>query len=252
MKLELFIDSLKLTAYEKDIVLFLCSVDDADAKAIYKKTSVPQGRIYGVLNELMHKGLISITPSKPKRYRIEDVKRSLRQYINIKQTELKEKSDAINDIELRSRTALSDKKTPSVSVYTGRDAHLQAIANIRDDAKKELLQVAPVFAGNFASRLSMQRALQRGVRVKILTVKITDKNRENIKNCIKYGGEIRTLENLEYIPLLISDSEEFLLGIQNQENMEERMMLSSRNAALLRLLKEYFFRLWRSAKPARL
>ena len=82
MDLVQFIDKLDLNCYEKEIILFLASIDNAEAKTIYKNTKVPQGRIYSVLNNLVQKNLIKIIPTSPKKYKIENVKDSLKMYLS--------------------------------------------------------------------------------------------------------------------------------------------------------------------------
>lgn len=247
MELAIFIDSLKLTAYEKEIILFLSTTDSVDAKTIYKNTHVPQGRIYSVLQELSNKGIITIVPLKPKKYQIKNIKQSLKDFIDNKQTELKQKYSQIDELILKPKNIREEQKTPTVSFFSGREEHINEVVKIRNRAKKELLQIGPSFAGNFSSRLSLQKALQRGVSVKLLIYAITKDNILNIKNCIKYGGEVRILKTYDSMPLLIRDSEELLIGVQKYENKEERLIVSSENTALIKALKEYFLTSWNSA-----
>jgi len=251
MELSLFIDSLKLTLYEKEATLYLSTVEDADAKTIYKNAKIPQGRIYSVLQELMQKGFVDVIPTKPKRYCIKDIRKSFKEYLDKKQTELKEKYLQVDKLSLMPKNTLAQEKTPSVHFYTGRDEHLAANVAMRNNANKEMFQLAPSFKGNFASRLSVQKALARGVAIKIITVKITKENTASIQNCIKYGGEVRVLDTTDIIPLSIRDSQEMILGIQNADNSEQRMMMSTTSKSLIRLFQEYFNRLWRQAKPVR-
>lgn len=250
MRLEEFIISLDLNKYEREIILFLSQVDDADAKSIYKNTKVPQGRIYGVLNELRIKDLIIEIPIKPKKYKIDDIKKTLKNYLLKKKLDLDIKSREAEDIEIQ-KIQIQSKTIPSSNVYIGREAHINAIVRMRNDAKRELLQIAPLFEGNFASRLSIQRALKSGVEIRIITMNVNKKNNDSVRNCIKFGGEIRTMQNLEPVTLLIRDSKEFILGIQNRENAEERMIISSYNTALLKLLRKNFFDNWKKAKPVK-
>lgn len=248
MKLTQFLDSLKLTIYEKEIINYLASVDAADAKIIYKNIRVPQGRIYSVLNELNHKGIINIIPTSPKKYQIKDIKISLKNYINKSKYDLDEKISLVENLEIKPKIFNLEKNDPSVNIFTGVDEHLNAIITLRDSAKEELLQIAPLFRGTFASNLSLQNSLKRGIVVKIIVSKITNENKKNIIDCIKLGAEVRQLNSFDLLSTLIKDSSEFLLGVENYKNKEERINLFSKNQALLLTLRQTFFNLWKNAK----
>ncbi|MBU0471635.1 MAG: hypothetical protein KKF65_03355, partial [Nanoarchaeota archaeon] len=86
MQLFEFIDKLKLTSYEKEIIIYLARIQTADAKLIYKNTHVPKGRIYQVLSELQHKGFVTTIPTNPKKYEIKDIKAILKLYFDTKKT----------------------------------------------------------------------------------------------------------------------------------------------------------------------
>ena len=248
MDLVQFIDKLDLNCYEKEIILFLASIDNAEAKTIYKNTKVPQGRIYSVLNNLVQKNLIKIIPTSPKKYKIENVKDSLKMYLEMKESSLKKRIEEINSLSINPKRFTLDKNTPSVYSFTGRDEHLNALISVRNQAKAELLQIAPLFDGTFASNVSIYKALQRGVKLKVITRKITPGNKKNIRECLSLGAEVRYVDSPDLIYFLIKDSEEFILGLEDHKNQEERLSLYSRNKGLLQVLRRYFEELWKDAK----
>jgi sugar-specific transcriptional regulator TrmB len=244
-----FVEELRLTLYEKEIILYLSTVDMADARAIYKNSKVPQGRIYSVLQELKQKGFVEITPTKPKKYQIKNIKESLKQYLKQKQDDLQEKIIEVKDLEIKPKSFLQEEKAPSVNFYYGREEHLKAVVTLRENAKKELLQMAPLFAGHYASMLSVQRALKRGVKMKILVWNITAKNKKQIRNCITNGGEIRKSTAADAFSIVIKDSSETLIGVQDFRKKEERLVVHTQNPSLIKALRDTFFRLWRQATP---
>ena len=251
MKLASFLDSVKLNLYEKEVILYLSSVYSADARTVYKNTKVPIGRVYSVLEELREKGFVSVVPTSPKKYRIVNVKDSLRQYIIRKKTALDQKLDCIEDLEIQPKSISRDKRGPSVVVLNGREEHLSAIISLRESSGTELLQIAPFFKGSTASRISMRRALIRGVKIRIIVKKMTDENRKNIEYGMKYGADIRQLDSPDPLSVLIKDSSEFLLGVQDCRNQEERMTILSTNKALLLSIKDTFLDQWKLSKPIR-
>ena len=248
MHLTQFIDELDLNSYEKDIVFFLASVDNADANTIYKKTKVPKGRIYSVLNSLVDKGFANVIPTSPKKYKIDDVKESIKNYLEARKTDLSKKINEVKNIEIKPKTFDLEKNAPSVYTFTGREEHLNALISLRNRAKKRLIQVAPIFIGTFASNMSIYKALNKGIKVRVITKKITKENKKNIRECLKLGAEVRVLDSQDLVYFLVKDSDEFILGLEDYRNREERLSLISRNSGLLLVLQQYFEELWKKSR----
>jgi len=246
MMLAQFIDTLDLKRYEKEVILYLSSVQNADANKIYRNTKVPKGRIYSVLNSLSEKEFVKIIPTSPKKYSIEDIKESLSNYITRKKTEQDEKLKMIDEIETTPKAFSLDRNSPSVYTFSGREDHLNALLSLRNKTRKELIQVAPLFEGTFASNLSLYKALKRGVKVRLIVAKVTSKNRKNIQECLRLGAKVRKIDE-HLVNFLISDSKEFIMGLDDFTNREERLNIYSRNKALLLVLKDYFEKLWKKS-----
>ncbi len=249
MELAQFLDGLKLNKYEKEVILYLSNVNSADAGTIYKNTKVPQGRIYSVLQSLKIDGFVDVIPTSPKKFRIKNLKYSLKKYLESKKNDLENQMNKVESIEEGKKSFNLDKNDPSVHIFTGRDEHINALISLRDNVKSEFLQIAPWFIGTYASNLSLHKSLKRGVNVKIIIKEITDKNRKNVKEAIAHGAEIKRFDSKDLLSLAIIDSKEFLLGVQNYDNQEERLTLLSQNKALCSSLENTFYGFWKKAKP---
>lgn len=244
MQLAQFVDELDLNSYDKEIILFLASVDNADANTIYKKTKVPKGRIYSILNSLIEKGFVNIIPTSPKKYKIDNVKESIKKYLEEKKTNLGKKIKEVENIEVKPKLFNLEKNAPSVYTFTGRKEHLNALISLRNRAKKRLIQVAPIFIGTFASNMAIYKALNKGIKVRVITKKITKENKKKIKECLKLGAEVRLLDSPDLVYFLVKDTDEFILGLEDFRNREERLSLISGNKGLLLVLEQYFEDLW--------
>jgi len=249
MELFQYLDSLRLTLYEKEIIVYLSSVELADAKTICKKAKIPQGRIYSVLDDLQNKGFVITIPGKPKKYQIKDVKESLRFYLNNKKQELDEKIESIQLIDLKPKTFNESEHQSSVTTFTGRKEHLNQVIRFREIAKKEIIQTAPLFIGTFSTRLSLRRVLERGVKVKIIIMDVNKKNKPNIETGLKYGAEIRLNKHIKGFSMIIKDATEAMFSAHSYENKEEKTAICSRNKGLLIALKKTFSEFWEKAKP---
>src|SRR3989338_6053874 len=118
MDLTQFVDGLDLNGYEKEIVLFLSSIDNANANIIYKNTKVPKGRIYSVLNSLFEKGFVKIIPTNPKKYKIDSIQDSLRNYLENEKSLLTKKLEEVAHLHLRPKIFPVEKNAPSVYTFT--------------------------------------------------------------------------------------------------------------------------------------
>ena len=121
MQLTQFIDELDFNRYEKEVIVFLVSVNNAGADVIYKNTRIPKGRIYSVLNSLIEKGIVKLIPTSPKKYLIENVKESLENYLKSKKNSLNKQIQIIEKIELQPKLFSLEKNAPSVYTFTGRE-----------------------------------------------------------------------------------------------------------------------------------
>ncbi|HII15746.1 MAG TPA: hypothetical protein HA362_05545 [Nanoarchaeota archaeon] len=248
MDLSQFIDGLDLSSYEKEAILFLSGVDNADAHTIYKNTKIPKGRIYSVLNSLVEKGFANIIPTSPKRYRIDNIQSAIKIYLETKQDLIGKSITEIDSLEVKPKVFRLEKNAPSVYAFTGREEHLNALISLRNRAKSSLIQVAPMFAGTFASNLSLYKAIHRGVKVRIITAAITKENKKSIREYLKLGAEVRILGSQDLVYFLIKDNDEFILGLEDYRNKEERLNLISRNKGLLLVLEQYFEGLWKRSR----
>lgn len=245
MELPQYLDSLDFNSYQKKVILFLSGIDSASAQQIIKGSAVPQGRIYEVLNTLNKKGLIQVHPGAPKLFSIKNVKESLSNYLTAKKIKIDEEISELKELDLKPKTYLKES-TPSVEVILGREEHLHKVIEFRNSAQKELLQIAPSFVGTFASSLALEKALQRGIKVKVITYAITPENKKMVRTLLENGGELRILPAKDLLVLQIKDREELILGMHGEK--EERTLIYSRNKALLETLIETFDKMWTSAK----
>lgn len=176
------------------------------------------------------------------------MKIALKIYFDRQQAELERRTASIDTLEVTPKK-FSVKNEPSVNILTGKEEHMTTIGKLRATAEKEILQAAPTFKGNYASMLSIRKALDRGIMMKVIIWKITTKNKPRIKDCLEHGGDMRLTTNKEELSFFIRDEEELLVGIQHRGRSEERVNVLIRNEPLLHILKDFFFKLWNKARP---
>ena len=241
-----FLNELPLNSYERAVVLALSRVDGMTATKLVKAASVPQGRIYSVLNSLVSKGIAVLVPTRPKQYRIPDVKIALSEYLERTKQELEEKQLALAKLTLSEKTI--SPQGPSVAVFTGRDEHLNTLIMLRNSAKKELLQSAPLFIGSFASNKALVNALKRGVKVRVIIREVNKENAKAVKQALLAGAQIRRSKQEDLLSIMIKDNEEVLIGVQDYKRDEERLTILCRNKPLLAAIRDQFENEWKKAR----
>jgi sugar-specific transcriptional regulator TrmB len=248
MQLDQFIDTIGFNKYEKEVILFLSGTNASTAAQVYKKTQIPKGRIYSVLNNLIDKGLVMVIPVSPKKYAIEDVRSVLKNYLKAEKNQLSKRIDQTEALELKPKEFDLENKAPSVYTFSGREAHLNALIELRNKAKKSLIQIAPIFTGTFSSNRALHKAVKRNVSVRIITRAITKANAKNIKECLRLGADVRVCNSPELVHFSIRDSQDFLLGLEDYRNKEERLVLISKNPGLRLSLEDFFEKMWIKSK----
>ena len=250
MDLKEFVETLSLTRYEKDALVFLGQVSSASAHEVYKATLIPKGRVYSVLGSLIDQGLAQVSPSKPKRHLVHDIKSRLRDYFAKMEADLQTKGSFIDSLSIQKTFTL--ESPPSVRILSGRDEHLQGLIELYRSAKKEIIQCAPLFVGSARSNRELVSAIKRGVRVKVITFGVTKQNSVILQEVIRAGASARTLVSPDLLSVCIVDRKEFLIGVQDYHSNEERLNLQSTNRAVLETLHNSFDKLWNRAKSINL
>ncbi len=247
MKLSDILAATDLTQYERNSILFLSCINSATATEICKNTLIPQGRVYGVLRLLVQKGFVEVVPTSPKRFKIISVKDSLKKYLSQKKDKLDDSIEAVRSAEIPAKH-FQTTNDPSVAIINGRDEHVRKGIDIMDRCQKTFKRVAPIFKGTNDMRRTMQSAILRGARLRILITGVTIQNKENIRACIKCGVEIRVSNDKRMFGFMVSDSFEGLVGTEDYLRDEERTIVYTRNAGLMATLEQSFDEMWAKAK----
>ena len=249
MNLLEYLNETDLNTYEKRTILELATIDKATATHLVKKGGIPQGRIYTTLQELQRKGIVVIHPTKPKQYSIPNIKEALTQYHAQKKHDFEKQEQNIKMITLTQKTILPPETTTSVELYQGKEEKLQAIANIKKRARKEIIQIAPLFIGNYTTRRELERILRnKNITYKVIIPRITRQNKEQVRIVLKNGGEVRTYKTKHLLSTTISDRKEALLGVQDHTKNEERITLYTTNPEIIETLVSTFYKQWKKGK----
>lgn len=178
-----FLKNANLSTYEIKTFLCLLFSNTLTAKEICKRTKVPNGRIYEVLEELREKSLIEVQDSRPKNYRSVPFNTAFKNLISFKENERRRETSFLSNQAKKIETLLYKsnayiKKEPTKqfwSIAFGVDSIFSLYVKHSNELREELL-----FTGflndntlkviNHAKVLYdvIHQAVDNGVRVKYL------------------------------------------------------------------------------------
>ena len=242
---------LGLTNYEIKAYLCMLKLQPSKAVDISKKSNVPYGRIYDVLNSMICKKVVSVVGSSPKIFkanRPEDTIPLLLSNLALKTKEISNKQDDI--IKQLKFSPEKNENLEDVSVFFGIDAFYEFTRQFSAVAKHEKLIITSRFEAK-SPIISLLKMLKRGVEARIITEKITLKNKENLKNFIKLGGQVKLCPTFG-LKLGIIDKDETLLAVENPKNSGASIVIKIKSALFAKAISEFFNAKWALGKKVTL
>jgi len=243
MKIEDFLKRLRLNVYEKAAYLALSKIGEAKAAELCRLANVPYGRIYDSLAHLEQLGLISVLPSQPKIYKIIPPKKAFKLILQQERRELQQLEQQVARIEIKT----TEKRIPpELLIIRGRAKYHELTALMSNTVKSELLIAIEKAEGQTAPlRFPVLRAIERGVKVKLMLAKITAESKENIKELKANGAEVRVIP-FSNLRLLIKDRNETILSIV--EESKDRTSIYSANKDFAKSMASFFDALWQRSQ----
>ena len=246
MKVEEFIDELKLNKYKKEIYLYLLKTDNSTAKEICDKTEVPYGKIYETLNEMEKKGLISIIPSEPKTYKVLDPQIAFKLFLEKQKEKIEEKLERISLLEKTEKIKKSEFKT-ELLVLKGREKYMQMLKEMIKRTYKEFSLIPGTYTTPVMPvRLAFIHMLKKRKKLKMILREINKQNKEYVKERTELGAEIK-FNTLKGLRLAIKDNDEVLLSIVDPET-KDRISIYTTNKLFAESMKQLFESLWKNGK----
>ena len=213
-----FLKNSKLSNYEIQAYLTLLSFNNLTARELSKKSKVPTGRIYEILEELKLKGLIEISESRPKEYKSINPNIAFNNLISYLTMQNKKRTSYLIDQAkyLESKIAdsnLFSKEEPSKIFWSTAFGTTEAFSlyNKRYRETKDEILMTGFINENTIKILKFGRplfdgvikALKRGITVKYLWSFEYDERKlleeEKIKNKNLYSDLLKKFEELHDI-----------------------------------------------------
>lgn len=226
--------------YESQILNVLVNTVSPTAKDISQVSLVPKNKVYEILEKMQQEGIIEVLPTKPKRFRLLDLEKSILQR---KQVHDAKYENAFSCIKKELQTKKSEpESTKEVWVTEGEKSMLTRIQKVLLQTQKESLGFVDVWAGSDMHYQSVKDAVNRGVSFYFLGP-ADKKYRDIISTYISLGVEVREFP-VETAGYSIFDAQE----VQMRVSSGKLISLWIKNKYLATILREHFFDNWKKAK----
>lgn len=258
---------LGLSGYEARAYFGLLTLGIADARAVSRKTGIPTGRVYDVLNGLSRKNFIEVQDSRPKKFKavvpqivLEDLLRSKRKEFDKKHEQLTLMVQSVEK-ELSRVTKMPRSHNTFWSVAIGqKDIHnlfAKRIAEAREDILS-YLELERYDQEDDALFEKIHESLEKGVDMKILLSVHDAENLEDygflpavskISSFIGHNLNIRVVSEI-HNPYDVIDGKRVTIKVKNPRNpLEYFAAISVWDKNLAQELKEKFYAIWETSNP---
>ena len=248
------LEDLGLTSSQIKVYLALLNVGCSDARTACKFSGVVRQDIYRVLNELIAKGLVAKTLDMPSKFDPVNLEDGLRILYDHKKTEVRHMQTRVTELFKNfkgKKKYMNLKKEPLFEIQVLNVASEFCGREIIDTAKISLKTILPwkmfVSLSTIHSK-RQERALRRGVNIRVLTERPVDKSLEK-------SGKANSIDphlDIKYVPQIpglftIVDDQIVFIQTEAEDNCFEGKILKANNPSLVAILKDYYETIWEEA-----
>lgn len=245
-----------LTEYEAQVYSAMLSQDLLKAVDITKICSVPRGRVYDIINQLVEKGFCVVVPGTVKKFKAVDPEAAIKNLIE----QQKKQEQKMLEIAKKLVNKYNNKKENStpldyIQVLTSKQSQMKKFQELEETSKEHILTFnKKPYATNMndIDELSEVSApLKNIINKGIMAKGIYEVEEDNIINFTKYvsyfeniGEQVRICEELP-IKMLISDNSNVMISLRNEgvKNFNVSSMIvqhSDLTSALIKLFEFYW------------
>jgi len=257
---ELLLKRLGLTEYESKAYMVVLKTGSCSADCISRLGNIPLPRVYDTMQALASKGLISVTKTRPQKFKAVEPKHIFDLIIDDGRNKLEEKEKDIENVKkefLKKVNTIgkmsNDNEDKEVVTYTKRRTKME---KIREDfinkGKKEVL----LFSGDLSwidkTYDVSHKILKRKIDIKILwnsKKKETDqilqkfiRKQPDLKSKFRYSSKFGKLR------AIIVDGDEVSIAEKGAPG-KTYTAITINNKLLVSVFRNYFYELWNSAIP---
>lgn len=238
------LNKLGLTEYESKTLDTLFRLKEAKAPVISQNAQVPKTRVYDVLDSLIEKKLIVEIQGRPKKYRLIEPKKTLKQVAENKRKEIEKLEEEIEQIAeehlLGKEKEVEEEKVMKVKNY---DDFIKILSQELLEAKEHVNGFSDLNKGHSSIRDALKQLGDSNVSVRILHSSESDETR-------KYSEHSIDSKHLEHaMNAFVVDGKKLILALNDlKQEKPEYYFTIWHHPNLVKVMNNHFSECWEQAK----
>ena len=229
---------LGLNKYERQAYLSVVNMGTATAHEISRKSYVPSGKIYEVMNSLHNKGLVHIIPEKVKKFKIQSSSK-IGELINLKKKQLQETEQFLETLH---KTVLQKNIEPFVIINNSSKEDFRRITKDFPLPKEYVysIKLSSSIRSDWIQKEKSQ--IKRGIDVKNLVIN-SAATKPNLKEWLKVHKNHREFNENPGVLMSLSDDS---LGLITCIKSGTAFII--RDQIIISFLKQLFLKAYQNAE----
>jgi sugar-specific transcriptional regulator TrmB len=247
MEKEEILETLKyfgLSEYESKVYIALVSLGPSKAGSISRESSVPQSKVYNILEDLIRKQLVEVFEGRPKEFKAITPKVIMKNFVKEKEDEFKSIRQRALTISSLLKPAIDDEDIiEGVWVQKGEkwSEVLNRLSEMLERCEKYAYDITRDFSCSTRFRDSVRGCMKRKVDLRIIAINQIDEN--NYSRAKWYFSN--------KIPrILVVDGKEVSIRLDHSPLQKKFTFHSiwSQDPSLVKVFDTYMKNLWQSSK----
>lgn len=246
------LNEIGLNEYEKKVYIDLVGNGASTGGQIVKRSGVPQGKVYLVIQSLQDKGFLTTTDVKPKVFTPVNPEIAVKDVIENKINNLSRlKKEVLDEFKTIKKPEIEENIIEKIQVFSGKKPRYALNDRLFENAKREVRFMHTYEVRFYSFVRLVHETVKRGIKVKFLAISVNEKTLEWIKEDIRAGVEVRYLP-VDDIRIQIMDESESRVSVVNPKDTRDRVTIYFHHGEMSKHLSSYFDTLWNKAKKVTL
>jgi len=250
------LENFGLNRYESRVYTSLVSLGPSRAGVISEQSSVPQSKIYDVLDTLIEKQLVEVFSGRPKEFRAITPKDAFKNLIENREMQLEDMKTQMMGLS-KVLQPIQESKEIIGGIWSFKSKKwiefFNKAAEMLDRSKKYVYAITRDFSRSPRIAEVGKSCIRRGVRIKLIGMEpVNDTNYYKAKWYNSLGIPIRCFETKIHPRIIVADGKEVLIRLDNEPLRKERFSFNSiwsQDQSLVRVFDTYMKNLWNIATP---